>query len=370
MSGVGVLLPSGTLVDHFRLMRPIARGGMGEVYLARDTQLGRRVALKIIRTEHEGSEDATRSLMFEAQTIARFSHPNIVTVFAVGTFEERPYLALEYLEGDNLEDRLAERRPSLREALRVTQSICDAVAEAHAHGVLHLDLKPANVIIPSDGRLRVLDFGLAKIVRDVARAGLDDQATVGWGTPAYTAPEQWQREEVTGATDVWSLGVMLFELLCGRLPWEHPSPIQMGQAICSSELAPRVSEVADVPPEAAELVARCLTKDPRARPTANEVREVLAELQGASGPASAEESPFRGLLPFASRHARMFFGRGAETAAFIERARHHGVLPIIGPSGSGKTSFVQAGVIPRLREQGDWVVLRMRPGSRPFQTLV
>ncbi|MEM6989869.1 MAG: protein kinase [Myxococcota bacterium] len=364
------VLPPGTLVDHFRLMRPIARGGMGEVYLARDTSLGRRVALKIIRTEHEGSDEATRALLFEAKTIARFSHPNIVTVFAVGAYEGRPYLALEYLEGDNLEDRLGERRPSPSEAFRIAQSICDAVTEAHAHGVLHLDLKPANVIIPRDGRLRVLDFGLAKIVREVGHDDDGDQATVGWGTPAYTAPEQWRREPASAATDVWSLGVLLYELLSGRLPWEHPSPVVMGRAICSEEVAPRVSDVADVSPEAAELVAGCLSKDPEARPTAAEVGEALAELSGAAGAATMEESPFRGLMPFTSRHAGLFFGREPEIAAFVERARHHGVLPIVGPSGCGKSSFVQAGVIPRLREQGDWVVLRLRAGSRPFETLV
>ena len=362
-------LPGGTLVDNFRLTRPIARGGMGEVYLARDTRLGRRVALKIIRTEHEHSEDATRSLLFEAQTIARFSHPNIVTVFAVGEFEGRPYLALEYLEGDNLEERLEERTPSLSESLRIAHSICDAVAEAHEHGVLHLDLKPANVIIPRDGRLRVLDFGLAKIVRDNPGAG-DGQATVGWGTPAYTAPEQWRRQATTGATDVWSLGVMMYEMLSGQLPWSNPSPVEMGRAICSEDDAPRLSAVADVPPETDELVARCLAKDPEARPTAKEVGEILLELLGGGGTVSMEENPFRGLLPFTSRHAGLFFGREAEVAAFLERARHHGVLPIVGQSGAGKSSFVQAGVIPRLREQGDWVVLQLRPGARPFETLV
>lgn len=370
MRAKGGPLSSGTLVDHFRIMRPIARGGMGDVYLARDSRLGRRVALKIIRTEHEGSDDATRALLFEAQTIARFSHPNIVTVFAVGEYEGRPYLALEYLEGDNLEERLEERRLNPGAALRIAQAICDAVTEAHANGVLHLDLKPANVIIPSDGRLRVLDFGLAKIVREAAHVDRDEGGAVGWGTPAYTAPEQWQRLDATAATDVWSFGVMLYELLSGRLPWAQPSPVVMGRAICSEEAAPRVADVADVPPEADELIARCLDKDPAARPSAKEIGEAIAELVGVSGPATMEESPFRGLLPFTSRHAGLFFGREDEVSAFAERARHHGVLPIVGPSGSGKSSFVQAGVIPRLREQGDWVVLRLRPGGRPFHTLV
>jgi len=347
-------------------MRPIARGGMGEVYLARDSRLGRRVALKIIRTELEGSDDATQGLLFEAQTIARFSHPNIVTVFAVGEFRGRPYLALEYLEGVNLEERLAERRLASSEGLRIAAAVADAVAEAHEHGVLHLDLKPANVIIPRDGRVRVLDFGLARIVRNIAGGGSEGGMSEAWGSPAYTAPELWLRQEATGATDVWSLGVLLYQMLSGKLPWQHDDVVELGRAICAQTAAPRLRSSAQVD----ELVARCLAKDPRDRPSATAVRDALAGLLDVPTETSAEESPFRGLLPFTSRHARLFFGREDEIAAFAERARHHGVLPIVGPSGSGKTSFVQAGVIPRLREQGDWLVLRMHPGSAPFEALV
>ena len=154
----GDLLEPNTTVDHFRVMRLLGRGGMGEVYLARDLQLGRKVALKVINPQLLGSSKAVSRFLFEARTTARFNHPHIVTVYAVGKVGDMPYVALEYLEGQDLRERIFEDRPSVPEALRITLAIAEAIAEAHGHGVLHRDLKPANVIIPHDGRVRVVDF--------------------------------------------------------------------------------------------------------------------------------------------------------------------------------------------------------------------
>ncbi|MFH0903025.1 MAG: serine/threonine-protein kinase [Pseudomonadota bacterium] len=175
-----VVLAEGTMVDELRVVRLVGRGGMGEVYLARDTKLGRKVALKLIRPRTLGSGDAVARFMREAQLTASFSHPNIVTVYRVGEHEGRPYLALEFLEGQNLRQRLQEERPGVREAVRIGLAIAQALAEAHRHRVLHRDLKPENVLLAKDGGVRVLDLGLAKALEDSGEVG--DLAI--WGSGA------------------------------------------------------------------------------------------------------------------------------------------------------------------------------------------
>lgn len=392
----------GTMVDHFQVIRLIGRGGMGEVYLAYDTDLGRRVALKMIVGEWLSSEEAVERFLFEVRTTAKFNHPNIVTVYAAGKYRGRPYVALEYLQGQNLRQRMEERPPGHQEALRIMLAVVEALEEAHAHGVLHRDLKPENVILPLDGRLRVVDFGLAKQVRGVrpellrpiweedtadseqaeellaaaeaassssrGSAPASDQGLKG--TPAYMAPEQWLSQECTPATDVWAVGVILFELCAGRLPFDHDTIAKQLTAVCSADAAPRVDRLARVPEELSALIARCLDKDPSFRPLPTEVAATLRDmLYDTTAAVGGRESPYRGLMPFTERHAGLFFGREAEIAAFVERVRHHPVLPVVGASGAGKSSFVQAGIIPRLREQERWLVLQLRPGNQPFHAL-
>jgi len=221
-------LPAGALVDHFEIMRLLGRGGMGEVYLARDTKLGRKVAVKMVLAEHLGSREALSSFLYEARTTAKFSHPHIVTIHAVGEYYGSPYVALEYIEGQNLRQRTEQQSLGVTEAMRIGLAIAEALTEAHRHGILHRDLKPENVVIPRDGRLRVLDFGLAIRVPSTRSdavppsepmPAMGEGAAVGAqaashaaGTPVYMAPERWLRRKCTAATDVWSLGIMLFEL--------------------------------------------------------------------------------------------------------------------------------------------------------------
>ncbi len=385
-------LPKGTMVDHYQVVRRLGEGGMGEVYLARDTGLGRKVALKVLRPKALGSASAVDRFLFEARATARFSHPHIVTIHAVGEVDGSPYLALEYLSGQTLRERIRQRRAGVKEAVRIALAIAEALREAHRNKLLHRDLKPENVMIPRDGRIRVLDFGLAKAVADQpvitgegkgapsllsSLAESDDRgvAVEGFrtreggvrGTPTYMAPEQWEATPITAAADVWALGLTLYEMLAGRHPFAGASSYQICTLVCASEPMPALAD--EFPAELRQLVARCLDKDPQGRPDIGAVVAELEEMLQHGTRRVEPRPPFRGLLPCDEQDADQFHGRDAEVAAFIERLRHESVLPVVGPSGAGKSSFVQAGVVPRLREQGRWTVLTLRPGRYPFRAL-
>ncbi len=406
----------GMLVDHFKIVRSIGRGGMGEVYLARDTVLGRKVAIKVIREGALGGRTAVRRFLAEARATASFSHPHIVTLFATGEVRGQPYVALEFVEGQTLAQRLRDGALGTMDAVRIIAAVADAVREAHRHGVVHRDLKPDNVIIGRDGRPRVLDFGLARTVKDrseggdgaergtdaipesardlaatlVGPSGPFDSARVTLGpgelaaapdrdtaadddgvlcgTPLYMAPEQWCGHGASRASDVWAIGVMLHELVEGEHPLQALGMFQIAAEVLSRR--PMPSPVRPVPQALLELLEACTKKDPRDRPTIAEVCGRLDQLLTGTRRSEGDEvGPFRGLLAFDERHADRFFGREVEVESFVERLREQSIVAVVSHSGAGKSSFVQAGVIPRLREQRRCVVLRMRPGHAPVRAL-
>ena len=382
-----------TAVDQFKVVRLLGRGGMGEVYLARDLSLGRLVALKLIRRKAIGSEKALERFLYEARVTARFSHPHIVTVYSVGEFQGSPYVALEYLEGQTLRMRMQEQL-SAAQCIRIGLAIAEALEEAHSGKILHRDLKPDNVLIPKDGRLRVVDFGLAQpidapeipipansdidqlsvadtMVEETALSRPEDSGGVGvTGTPAYMSPEQWLRHDCTAATDVWAWGLVMYEMLSGRRAYLEDTVQQLCLKVCSLERTPALESLMDVPEELQQIVEQCIEKIPERRPTAARIVSTLSGLLHESrGHRLDRSSPFKGLMAFSEQDAAMFFGRDQEIVAFLERMREIPVLPVVGPSGAGKSSFVMAGIVPRLREQGPWTVLHVKPGPRPFQTL-
>ncbi len=358
-------LAPGDVVDQYRVEALLGAGATALVYRARDRVLGRRVALKVLRQplHSDGERGAFRT---EAQTTARFQHSNIVTVYGAGEIGGHPYLALEYVEGVTLRDRLARGRLGFREVVRIASAIASGLAEAHAEGVIHCDLKPSNVLLGRAGRLLVADFGLARALAEGSPADMGVPA----GTPAYMAPEQWIGRSFTPATDIWALGVVLFEALSGRRPFEGRTAREIQRRVLEEGSAPRLPASA-APPKLTTLVDACLRRDPEARPKLSEVQRTLGELAGV-GPSDrgvVDAVPFRGLLAFSEAHAHAFFGRDAEIELASERLSVEPRLVVLGASGIGKSSFVRAGLLPRMREKHDLLVVELFPGKEPFSSL-
>lgn len=353
----GHQLALGDVVARYQIRRLLGQGGMGQVYLARDMMLGRSVALKVVRIDRVDAAGIDR-FVEEARLLAALNHPHIVQLYDVGVHRDGPYLALEYIEGETLRRRSPAY--SLDEALRLTRAIAEALAHAHTNGILHCDLKPSNVLLGRDGRLRVVDFGLAR-----RAAG---SATGPEGTPEWMAPEQWRRQPLTDRVDVWALGIVLLELLGEPHPF-GPLDASYITRFLNEQREPRLSLRLDLPGCVRELIARSLEREPARRPTAKQwVHDLDDAIAGRDAPASAD-GPYRGLAPFDEQHARDFFGRAGDVDSFLERLRTVTLLPVVGPSGVGKSSFVHAGVIPRLRARGAWTVISFRPGASPIDTL-
>jgi serine/threonine protein kinase len=288
---VGGLLKVGTLVGNYRVKSLIGCGGMGEVYLARDVQLGRNVALKVLHRDYAGSAMAKKRLLLEARAMARFSHPNIVSIYGVGEHNDSLYLALEFLDGNTLRGTLGLGALDPLRAMGVGLAVAKALAEAHRHEILHRDLKPENVFIPNDGRVRVLDFGLAKTLTPGALVATEDpdsghtsgdlNLTRGRsmvGTPAYMAPEQWRQEDARPTTDVWALGIMLYEMVVGRRPYLVNDPDEMCKLVTSDLPVPLEALQGRAPEEYVKLVRDCLTKERLGRPIAADAVAILQEL--------------------------------------------------------------------------------------------
>src|SRR5262245_8039202 len=263
----------GTALSHYRVLERLGAGGMGEVYRARDERLGRDVALKVVRADVFADETARARLMREARTASSVNHPNICVIHEVGEHEGRVFVIMELLDGRTLAQAIAERRVSHEEALRLGIQLADALAHAHERGIIHRDVKSANVVITHDGRAKVLDFGVARRVAsrradgpDVTMDALTDPSNAGptdlVGTLAYLAPEVLRGEPAGPSSDLWSLGVVLYEMAGGRRPFEGRTSFELSAAILHTGPPPLP---ADVPQAFAGAIERCLRKDPRDR---------------------------------------------------------------------------------------------------------
>ena len=269
----------GALVSHYRVIEQIGAGGMGVVYLAEDVRLHRKVALKFINPESAGDVIAQKRLLREAQAASALDHPNIATVHEVGDFQDQLFIAMAYYSGETLKQRLERGPMAIAEIAAIAGHIAGGLAAAHATEVIHRDLKPANVFLTSDGQVKILDFGLAKVDEPSAKTttGLTNEGTT-LGTLAYMSPEQARNHNVDRRADVWAFGVMLFEMLTGRLPFRGDSVTAILLAIASEPHPPVQSLRADAPPSFCRLVDRALTKDVERRTLqATDIGRILNE---------------------------------------------------------------------------------------------
>ena len=269
----------GALVSHYRVIEQIGAGGMGVVYLAEDVRLHRKVALKFINPESAGDVIAQKRLLREAQAASALDHPNIATVHEVGDFQDQLFIAMAYYSGETLKQRLERGPMAIAEIAAIAGYIAAGLAAAHAAEVIHRDLKPANVFLTSDGQVKILDFGLAKVDEPSAKTttGLTNEGTT-LGTLAYMSPEQARNHNVDRRADIWAFGVMLFEMLTGRLPFRGDSVTAILLAIASDNHPPVQSLRPDAPQSLCRLVDRALTKDVERRTLqATEIARAMAE---------------------------------------------------------------------------------------------
>jgi hypothetical protein len=369
-------LAAGVRLGPYEVGELLGAGGMAEVYRAHDPRLGRDVAVKIVLTDGEPAPDRLRRFEEEARTVAALSHPNVLTVFDVGTSDGRPYLVLELLDGETLRQRLERGAMPLRSAVELAIEVCHGLEAAHARSVVHCDLKPDNLFLTADGRVKILDFGIARLTRPSGRDPADTDTKPGLllGTVGYVSPEQARGLVPDGRADVFALGAILYEALSGRRAFGGASAADTIAAVLHDDPPPLRVALGPVPSMLDRVVRRCLHKDPGERfHSAHDLALALEALLDrplpGAGPAGAEEerNPYPGLRAFTEADAGRFFGREAEVERVWGRLRHERLLGVIGPSGAGKTSFVRAGVAAM--QPTGWAVIVCTPGPAPFQQL-
>jgi eukaryotic-like serine/threonine-protein kinase len=395
--------------DEFRIVRSLGFGAWGQVYLAHDLLLERLVAVKFV---YPARDPAARArVLEEARAIARLQHPNVVAIYRVAEFAEHPYLVYEYVHGRALNE--LERPRPWRQVVDIALDLTRGLAVAHRRGVLHRDVKPANVILTDEGRAKLLDFGLALILDrrnadesavmspsqrrgssdriaatpaarsaeavDIPREPRDDSSHAysprpdpGYlvGTPMYMAPEVWRGDSATRRSDLYSLGILLYELLAGAAPHRDVPISELAVTVQEREI-PRLAEAApSVEPALAAVVDRLIQRDPAARfPSAD---ALVVALEDCIAPASTDGhpggNPYRGLAAFESTHASLFFGRRSEIRELVDRVRAEAFVVVGGDSGTGKSSLCRAGVLPVLAKDG-WSCVEVVPGRHPVRSL-
>jgi eukaryotic-like serine/threonine-protein kinase len=392
----------GARIGQYEIIRELGRGGMGAVYAARDTKLGRKVAIKFLSSH---SPELTARFIIEARATAQCSHENIIVIYEVGEHGGNPFMVLEFLQGAPLTQLLQDgRKLPAAQAVELMVPVVRALTVAHSHNIVHRDLKPDNIFVTDAGTVKVLDFGIAKLVhggadeggapaRSAAAIAAEAAAEAGApgapagkreltrrgtmvGTLPYMSPEQWGAAGgvVDHQTDLWAVGIILFEMVAGHHPLAPRAGWDLMLTGVIQEPMPSVRGACpNLPDELADVIDRCLQKPKEQRfGSARELLEALEPLLPGRyvRRLRSDESPYAGLRSFQEADAHRFFGRARDAAAAVARLRDVPLLGIVGPSGVGKSSFVRAGIVPALKASGEqWSRLSLRPGRSPMAAL-
>jgi serine/threonine-protein kinase len=293
-------------IAHYELLEQLGAGGMGVVYKARDTHLGRITAIKVLPPDKVADRERHRRFVREARAASTLNHPNIVTIFDIADENGVDFIAMEYVPGRNLAEIAAARALPLDQALDCAAQIADALAAAHESGIVHRDLKPGNVMVTEGGRVKLLDFGLAKLVEagvgeDSDTRTIETCAGAVLGTPAYMSPEQVNGKTADARSDIFSFGALLYELLAGRRAFERPSVVSTLHAVACEEPPPFPPSV---PVGIRDVVFRCLRKNPGERfQTAAALKSALESARRCGSGPSAATAPSIAVLPFANLSA-------------------------------------------------------------------
>ena len=287
----------GELIGHYRIESLIGIGGMGEVYLARDERLGRKVALKFLPERLTTDETQLSRFKTEARAASALNHPNILTVYEIGAEGNRQFIATEFIEGITLRASIARGRINLHAALEIAVQVASALAAAHEAGVVHRDIKPENIMLRPDGYAKVLDFGIAKLTEQRPPTGdhdvegtalLQTRAGLVFGTAQYMSPEQTRGQKADARSDIWSLGVMLYEMVGGIPPFRGETPSDCIASILKTEPPPLSDVLSDVPLKLESILQKALRKNSDER--YQTIKEMLADLRLLKGELEAESS--------------------------------------------------------------------------------
>ncbi len=259
-----------TMLAHYSIVRKIGAGGMGEVYLAQDKKLDRKVALKILPAEVASNQERMRRFVQEAKAASALNHPNIITIYEIGETNSRHFIAIEFIDGETLRQRMKHGHLKIQELLEFAIQAAGALAAAHAAGIIHRDIKPENIMVRRDGYIKVLDFGLAKLTQPEGsttdteaptKALVDTGAGTVLGTSYYMSPEQAKGKRIDVRTDLWGLGAVIYEMVAGHVPFEAETPSEVIGLILNKEPPPLARYDREAPPELERIVSKALTKD-------------------------------------------------------------------------------------------------------------
>jgi Tol biopolymer transport system component len=370
------MIPS--TLGHYQILRSIGAGGMGEVYLAEDNRLGRKVALKVLAASMAADPERRGRFEREARAIAALNHPNIVTIHSVEEHEGVVFLTMELVEGKTLSELIPRQGMTLEQVLKIAIPLADAVGAAHQRGITHRDLKPANVMVGEDGRVKVLDFGLAKLQEytalDASTATLGSAQLTGegkiMGTVAYMSPEQAEGKPVDPRSDIFSLGIMLFELATGERPFRGDTNMSLLSAILKDQPRSITELRQDLPRDFARMLKRCLAKDPderyqTAKDLRNDLRSLKEDLDTGEVARTASHSGISPATVAAPAARRRGLSRTVIAAIVVVALAGAAVLiwTLAGKRASGPAPFTSI-ALTRLTNTGDAALAAISPDGK------